>query len=130
MRLQLEKLFFSATDLGNFIECEHLTALDLRGLSDGEFRSAKVKPDESAELIARKGNEHEHAYLERLRSEGKVVVDIAAAGGSLADKVARTLAAMREGPDVIFQATLQSGSLFGHADFLMRVDGLGVPKFS
>ena len=116
-------LYFSATDLVNFIECEHLTALDLRGLSDGEFRASKVKQDESAELIARKGTEHEHAYLERLRSEGRVVVDIAAAGGSLADKVARTLVAMREGPDVIFQATLQSGSLFGHADFLMRVDG-------
>ncbi|MCV2356557.1 hypothetical protein LNV09_20645 [Paucibacter sp. B2R-40] len=51
-------LCFSATDLVHFIDCEHLTALDLCGLSDGEFRPTKVKQVESAELIARKGTEH------------------------------------------------------------------------
>jgi uncharacterized protein len=31
--------------------------------------------------------------------------------------------AMHEGAEVIYQATLRDGQLFGHADFLMRVDG-------
>ncbi|HEY6354349.1 MAG TPA: TM0106 family RecB-like putative nuclease, partial [Burkholderiaceae bacterium] len=48
---------------------------------------------------------------------------MAADGGSLADKAARTLAAMRAGAQVIYQATLRDGALAGHADFLRRVDG-------
>ena len=76
--------------------------------------------DDSAALIARKGNEHERAYLDRLRAEGRVVVDIAAENGSTDDRVTRTLAAMRGGVEVIYQATLRDGPLFGHADFALR----------
>ncbi len=83
----------------------------------------KTELGESALLIARKGNEHEAAYLETLRAPGFQVVDIATEGGSTEEKVARTLVAMRAGVDVIFQATLRQGSLFGHADFLLRVEG-------
>lgn len=122
MQLINSQRLYSATDLVNFIECEHLTALDLAALQSNELRASKVKADESAELIARKGIEHEHAYLQALRAKGLAVVDIAADGGSLDDKVARTLAALRAGPAVIYQATLREGNLFGHADFLLRVD--------
>ncbi|TDP74731.1 TM0106 family RecB-like putative nuclease [Roseateles toxinivorans] len=123
MQLQADQIHFSATDLVNFIECEHLTALDLLGLRDDAMRSGKVKADESAELIARKGIEHERAYLAALKAQGLTVVDVAELGGSLDEKVARTLAAMQAGPDVIYQAALRDGQLFGHADFLLRVNG-------
>ena len=82
---------YSATDLVGFLECEHLTALDLRRLRDPR-RRAQSGADEAAELFARKGDEHERAYLARLRAEGAAVVDIAAEGGAIEDKVARTLA--------------------------------------
>jgi len=123
MQLRDEVYLFSATDLVGFLECEHLTVLELQSLHDAGVRASKTAPDESAALIARKGDEHERSYLDRLRAEGRDVIDIAADGGSINDKVARTLAAMRSGAEVIYQATLRDGQLFGHADFLMRVDG-------
>ena len=116
-------ILFSATDLVAYLECEHLTVLDFQALGDADMRTGKSMPDESAELIARKGNEHERAYLQRLRAQGRTVVDIAAGGGSIDDKMARTLQAMHQGAEVIYQATLRDGPLIGHADFLRRVDG-------
>ena len=114
---------FSATDLVAYLECEHLTVLDFQALGDADMRAGKSVPDETAALIARKGDEHERAYLQRLRAQGRTVVDIAAGGGSIADKVARTLQALHQGAEVIYQATLRDGPLIGHADFLRRVDG-------
>ena len=113
---------YSATDLVGFLECEHLTALDVLALRDPQAQARRVVPDESAELFARKGDEHERAYLTRLCAEGRSVVDVAADGGSIDDKVSRTLDAMCAGAEVIYQATLRDGALFGHADFLRRID--------
>ena len=61
---------YSATDLANFLECEHLTALDLAALADDALRAGKSARDESAELFAKKGDAHERAHLERLRAQG------------------------------------------------------------
>ncbi len=123
MQLRDGITLFSATDLVAYLECEHLTVLDFQALADADMRASKSVPDQSAELIARKGDEHERAYLQRLRAQGRTVVDIAAGGGTIDDKVARTLQAMRQGAEVIYQATLCEGPLIGHADFLRRVDG-------
>jgi len=119
MQLQRGHHLYSATDLVAFLECEHLTTLDLQHLVTPMQKTAD---DEAAELIARKGDEHERAYLAALRSEGRQVVDIAADGGSVDEKVLRTLQAMRDGTQVIYQATLRDGAFFGHADFLCRVE--------
>lgn len=122
MQFEGEHSLLSATDLIGFLECEHLTLLNWR-LASGELKaSEKSARDESAELIARKGNEHERAYLARLREAGRAIVDIASDGGSLENRVSRTVAAMRDGVEVIYQATLRHGNLFGHADFLRCVE--------
>jgi predicted RecB family nuclease len=123
MQLQNGVHLLSASDLVGFLQCEHVTVLNWLALCGELAQSEKSEQDESAALIARKGNEHERAYLDRLRAEGREVVDITADGGSTDDKVTRTLAAMRGGAEVIYQATLRDGALFGHADFLTRVDG-------
>lgn len=123
MQLRDGTVLFSATDLVAYLECEHLTVLDFQALDDAHLRDARSALDESAELIARKGDEHERAYLQRLRAQGRTVVDIAADGGSIDDKVERTLQGMRGGVEVIYQATLRDGPLIGHADFLRRVEG-------
>lgn len=123
MQLEGAALLLSASDLVGFLECEHLSSLDWLAVRGGLPGSVKSELDESSALIARKGNEHERAYLDRLRVEGKTVVDIAVDGGGTHDKVARTLLAMHHGAEVIYQATLRDGPLFGHADFLRRVDG-------
>jgi predicted RecB family nuclease len=122
-RLSGERLY-SATDLVAFLECEHLSALDLRALDDEVLRAERSQADESKRLIADKGDEHEKRHLAEQRAQGRQVVDIAKDGGSIAEKVQATLAAMREGVEVIFQATLRDGCWVGHADFLRRVDGV------
>jgi hypothetical protein len=45
------QLLLSATDLVNFHECGHLTALDLRALDDKALKAKKSKPDEHAEPL-------------------------------------------------------------------------------
>ncbi len=122
-RVEGERLY-SATDLVAFPECEHLSALDLRALDDDALRAERSQADESQQLIADKGDAHEKRHLEDQRTQGRQVVDIAEGGGSIADKVQATLAAMREGVEVIYQATLRDACWVGHADFLRRVDGV------
>src|SRR4051794_36498705 len=95
-------LFFSPSDLNHFVECEHLTTLDLLAI-DG--RGVAKEKDPQAEIIRTKGFEHEQAWLTHLRDEGKQVIEIAASGGDVDwDRdAARTEAAMRDGAEVIYQ---------------------------
>lgn len=86
------------------------------------MRAGRSALDELAELIARKGDRHERAYLQRLRAQGRAVEDIAAGRDDIDDRVTCTLQAMRQGAEVIYQATLRDGPLVGHADFLRRID--------
>jgi len=109
---------YAATDLVNFLECEHLTSLDLLNL---QAPLERAKADESTQLIQQKGYEHEDAYVQLLRDQKLNVVDIASGNDSLEAKVAATREAMRAGVDVIFQATLLQGELVGYADFLIKV---------
>ena len=47
-----ENILYSATDLVNFLQCEHLTALDRKNI---KTPLKKAVDDEQAELIKRKG---------------------------------------------------------------------------
>lgn len=123
MQLHDGRVLISASDLMAFLECEHVTALDFLALGPGGEAMVRAKADESAELVARKGIEHEHAYLARLRDNGLHVVEIGGDGESLRDKEETTLQAMRAGADVVYQATLRQDELLGHADFLVKVSG-------
>lgn len=113
---------YSASDLNNFLECRHLTELD-RLVALGE----KARPDEvdpMTALIARKGEEHERHYLERLTElQGDVVVFERPAEHTVAalrEAEARTVRAMEQGARYIYQATFFDGTFMGHADFLRR----------
>ena len=54
----------------------------------------------------------------------EIEADLSLRGAArLADQVEATLAAMRAGVDIVYQATLRDGELIGHADFLRRVPG-------
>ncbi len=53
-------LFFSPSDLNHFVECEHLTALDLLAV---EGRGVAKEKDPQAEIIRAKGLEHEQPHL-------------------------------------------------------------------
>jgi uncharacterized protein len=109
----------SATDLNNFLACEHLTALDLAVLRDGLARP-QDRPGQ-AELLAQLGEQHERTYLEKLGDDGYDVVTIERTR-DLHAAAAATESAMRDGARIIYQATFFDGVWVGHADFLRRVD--------
>ena len=73
-----------------------------------------------------RGYAHEAAYLERLRADGRSIHEIQTGDLRTPDQLraaeAETLAAMRAGRDVIYQATFFDGHWRGHADFLLRVE--------
>ncbi|MEU2348009.1 TM0106 family RecB-like putative nuclease [Modestobacter sp. NPDC049651] len=124
-------LVVSATDLTGFLECEHLTRLSVEVARGLRQRPDAVDP--MTELVAAHGLAHEARHLERLRDRGLAVVEIAPPSGRGAEALhraqAETLAAMRAGADVVYQATFFDGTWRGHADFLLkrpdRVSDLG-----
>ncbi len=125
MQRRDSRLLLSATDLVNFHECEHLSALDRAALDDEALKAQRTKPDDQAELLFRKGREFEASYLEelkRLHPGAGEVIEIANPFKDPGKAAAETLAAMRAGASIIYQATFLDGDLLGHADFLRKVD--------
>ena len=120
MRIVDQRLMLSASDLMRFMGCAHATALDLARLR-GEG-PVPAKDSEDAALLQARGDAHEAAFLDRLKAEGRRVVEIETGGISLADAAARTRAALAEGPDVVFQGALASATWGGYSDFLERVE--------
>ena len=68
------QLRFSPSDLGDFVACEHLTQLELAMAMSGGARPAGENA--FAELLQRKGEAHELAYLQSLRERGHAVVEV------------------------------------------------------
>src|SRR5919106_2750900 len=116
-------LLFSPSDLNAFLACEHLTALELAAA-----RGELARPDldnPQGDLIRRKGEEHEAAFLQALRDAGKsiAVIEVDEDEWDLERAAADTLAAMCAGVDVVYQATfLDPAGWRGFADFLERVE--------
>jgi uncharacterized protein len=122
MQLQGGRLVYSASDLNNYLECGHLVALE-RNVALG----ALLRPERraTAELIAKKGLEHEQRYLDRLRIEHAEVVEIQQAENTLEGierAASATIDAMRRGAPVIYQGTFFDGTFLGKSDFLLRVE--------
>ena len=109
---------YSASDICNFLECQHLTALDLQHLV---MPMEKAAASDQNRLIQDKGLAHEAAFFEELKRKYANVVDIAEGNPSVARRVALTIEAMKAGAEVIFQASFQEGAFIGHADFLRKV---------
>jgi predicted RecB family nuclease len=102
--------------LNSFLECEHLVALELAAARGDVARPAVENAQ--AELIRRKGEEHEAAYLSSLRADGKNVVEPTDAAD--AARLIREATA-----DVIYQPEFEdSAGWRGRADFLeLQPDG-------
>ena len=110
-----EALVRAPTDLSNFLGCQHLSALDLRA-ARGELKRP-VRYDEVLDDLRERGRAHEQAYLAHLRAQGLRV-----AGDAEGSTSEATLAAMRSGVDVIYQATLEHDVWSGRVDFLRKVN--------
>ncbi len=114
-----DRIQFSANDLVNHLACRHLTDLNHEVASG--LRVAPSGWDPALALLRERGLAHEQAYIEHLKDRGEQVTVIEGVGvddGSFAD----TMAAMRAGDQVIYQAALRHGCFAGRADILRRVD--------
>src|SRR5205809_3496418 len=113
------RLALSPSDLNDYLERPHLTTLALQ-----VARGARARPfvaDDHAELLRRKGEQHERAYLERLRADGRQIVEITLGEPWDFEAAARqTAEAMRAGAEIISQATFVDGRWRGRADFLLK----------
>jgi len=123
MRRQSITIVLSPTDLGNFLTCRHLSRRDLAVANGVVKRPIRYGPVLD-ELKAR-GAAHESAYLGYLEKQGLTVArlgDEPPASDAAEGANAKTLAAMRSGAEVIYQASLSDEHWAGRADFLRRVE--------
>lgn len=110
---------YFATDLANFLACHHITTLD-RAADAGEMFRV-FYDDPGLKLLKELGLKHEQAYLSELQSQGRTVVTVPTENSPWSDAADLTREAMRDGVDVIYQATFMNGDWGGRADFLIRV---------
>lgn len=115
------QIYFSATDLTHFTDCQYLTWLDRVHI---DHPMEKAESDDQSKLVQTKGYEHEGAFWKKLTKTYSNVVEINTKG-SLKSRFADTRTAIADGSGVIYQATLMRGNLIGHADFLIHVGNNG-----
>jgi predicted RecB family nuclease len=125
MRFIGTDLILATGDLTKYVRCQHATFLDHATKSGAVTPLARRPPSAMTDLIGEKGADHEHAYVEGLRTAGKRIVTIDRAAwttGDLNRAEAETLAAMKSGADYVYQAAFFDGHSTGYADLLERVD--------
>ncbi len=119
------QVIVSATDLVGYLACDHLSTLEL-GRVEGRWERPPRRADPTVQLMQDRGDSHELAHLAKLKAAGRSVIEIETDELHTPDQLraaeAATLAAMRQGADVIFQATFFDGRWRGHADFLYRTE--------
>ncbi len=119
MKTYQEKPLYSATDLLNFLGCNHSTALDIEVLAH-RLESPRNGADPYLDLLKEKGLDHEREYLKQLRAKHDHVVEIEK-DDAIEVMAERTVQAMRDGADVIYQGALTSPGWHGYSDFLIKV---------
>ena len=107
------QILYSPSDLVTFLGCHHASFLDVKALSE-DMETAGARTTGQLLQKKKKGLEHEAAYLQRLKDEGKTVVEIPE-DRSLRDRAALTLDAMKSGADVIYQAVFFAAPWRGDA---------------
>ena len=118
MRLIDKQLRLSATDLANHLSCRHLSQLS-RAAAEGRAKKPKWN-DPIAEILRERGVTHEAEYLAHLRDTAGLDV-VAIPEGPEKSSVERTLEAMRQGAELIYQGALGNERWYGRTDFLRRV---------
>jgi uncharacterized protein len=125
MRKQGNSFELSASDLVGYLYCRHLSALD-RAVAEGALKKPLIW-DPLLEILWKRGLIHEQSYLEHLKKAALEVVKIDGIEVT-PQAVAETVAAMKNGAQIIAQAALSHDGWVGRADILRRVDvpsGLG-----
>src|SRR5882724_4826925 len=120
MKIVGQQIRLAGSDLSNHLACRHLTTLELQVVR-GE-RAAPDWADPDLAIILERGDRHEKDYLAHLAAQGLTVENL----GHISHKeeaqlLAKTLALMERGAQVIAQGALSDGEWFGRPDVLRRV---------
>jgi predicted RecB family nuclease len=116
---QIEKgILLSAGDLSSHIACSHLTYLDLAA-TKGAIKAPDYR-DPMLAILQERGLEFEQAYLKILKDSGLQIIE--PNSDDIETALQRTVLAMKQGADVIYQASFKKGIWQGRADFLIKVD--------
>jgi predicted RecB family nuclease len=118
MKFRYDRWSFSPSDLNGFLSCPHLTSLAVAVARDELAKPFRVNAH--AELIRRKGDEHEDRYLAELRDAGREITTIDFDDRDWVRAAAETEQAIHNDADVIYQAALREGDWRGLADFVLR----------
>ncbi len=111
-----DEILYSPSDLVTFLGCHHANFLAMKSLTEN---LDKTEASATVQLLQKKGLEHEAAYLQHLKDEGKRVVEISKTH-NLANRANLTIDAIKSGADVIFQAVFLAPPWRGDADFLVK----------
>lgn len=118
MKKENSRIIFSPSDLANHLSCKHLTNLNKKAAL-GEIKKPTYK-NRVLDMLRERGVQFEAEFLQKLRKEGKSVVEISQ---SQQDAAQATIDAMKRGVDVIYQARLiEEGVWSGWSDFVLKVD--------
>ncbi|QJF51101.1 TM0106 family RecB-like putative nuclease [Roseobacter ponti] len=119
MRKHVDQIVLSASDLVGYLNCGHLTELDLQ-VAEGALAKPKHW-DPLLEILRERGDQHEKAFIAHLEAQGLISVRIYGVDITPA-AVAETRAAMEAGAQIIVQAALAHDKWVGRADILRRVE--------
>jgi uncharacterized protein len=119
-------LVLAASDLTGHLACPHLTQQRL-AIARGERGRPRPDVDPHLELIKNRGDAHEREQLERLSRECGGHADLSGrpppmTRAELEAAATATVAAMRSGAPLVYQAHLFDGRWQGRADFLRRIE--------
>ena len=113
-------LILSASDLVNYLNCRHLTGLDI-DVANGKLAKPRVWDDPFLEALLERGARHERGYVDHLKSSG-FSITVIKDGVVATEAVARTRQAMEDGSEIIVQGAFRSSNWVGRTDILRRID--------
>ncbi|MCY4513037.1 MAG: TM0106 family RecB-like putative nuclease [Bdellovibrionales bacterium] len=121
------RLIFSPSDIVKFFESEFASYMDhfekvasKEMLQEYEVHRDPKKP--LCDVIAQMGNEHEKAVISSLERQEKII-KIERSKLNKSDCIKQTISAMKSGVDKIYQAAVQTDTMFGYADLLEKKQG-------
>ena len=118
MKIINNKLHLAATDLANHLACKHLTQLEIQCAN--KKLKKPVRKNHFLDRIIERGNSHEEAYVNYLKSTNKkTVIEFDWKDSGAKEK---TIDAMKQGVEVIAQGGLGNENYGGRPDFLIKVD--------
>lgn len=126
MRLVESRLVLGATDLSDYVACEHLTQLEIRRAHGEQLPRSRTA---LAELLATLGGEHETQWVEERTASGEKVHSFdpeatrrATTLAELEHAAADTATVMRAGTKILYQPFFFDDTWQARADFLVRVE--------